>query len=63
MLPALIKTFGLVAVNPDTPLLDAVEVNKYAMKCGYFVHPDACTPDVIAFLKTRQANFNSTFYK
>ena len=63
MLPALIKTFGLVAVNPDTPLLDAVEVNKYAMKCGYFVHPDACTPDVIAFLKTRQANLNSTFYK
>lgn len=63
MIPALIKFFKLVAVKPDEILLNPVEVNKYAMKCGYIVHPKACTSDVIEFLKTQKANLNSTFYK
>lgn len=63
MIPALIKFFNIVAVSPTDTKLDAVEVNSYAMRCGYFVHPDACTPDVVVFLKSQQANFNSTFYK
>lgn len=55
--------FKTVAVASGTSLLDAEEVNKYAMACGYIVHPDACTPDAVAFLKSEKANFNTTFYK
>lgn len=63
MVPALIKYFNVVAVAPDAILLDAVEVNKYAMKCGFIVHPKACTSDAVLFLKSQQANLNITFYK
>lgn len=63
MIPSLIKLFDLVAVTPGTTLLDPVETNGLAMQCGYFVHPDACTPDAVTFLKSQQANLNSTFYK
>lgn len=33
------------------------------MKCGYIVHPEACTADVLKFLETQEVNLNSTFYK
>lgn len=63
MVPELIKFFELVAVSSDEKLLDAVKVNEAAMKCGYIVHPDACTADVLKFLETQEVNLNSTFYK
>lgn len=63
MIPELIKYFKVVAVAPNATLLDAAEVNKYAMKCGYLVYPEACTADVVTFLRTQKANLNSTFYK
>ncbi len=63
MVPELIKFFKLVAVSSDEKLLDAVKVNEVAMKCGYIVHPDACTSDVLKFLETQEVNLNSTFYK
>lgn len=63
MVPELIKFFNLVAVSSDEKLLDAVKVNEAAMKCGYIVHPDACTADVSKFLETQEVNLNSTFYK
>ena len=62
MVPSLIKLFKTVAVRPDEHLLDPVEVNAYALRCGYFVMPGACTADCIAFLKTQEMNPNSTFY-
>ncbi len=52
-----------MAVAPDENLLNPVEVNSFAMECGYIVHPKACTADVIQFLKTQNANLNTTFYK
>lgn len=63
MVPELIKFFKLVAVSYDEKLHDAVKVNEAAMKCGYIVHPDACTSDVLKFLETQEVNLNSTFYK
>jgi len=63
MISALIKYFKLVAVAPNENLLNPVEVNSFAMECGYIVHPKACTADVIQFLKTQNANLNTTFYK
>ncbi len=63
MLPDLIKLFNLVAVSPDETLLNAVEINQCAMRCGYFIHPRACTADVVTFLKSQEENLNSTFYK
>lgn len=63
MIARLIKLFDRVAVEPDTPLLDPTKVNVLAMKCGYIVHPDACTSDAVTFLQDCKVNYNSTFYK
>jgi len=63
MITDLIKFFKVVAVRPDENLLDPVQVNAYAIRCGYFVMPAACTAGCITFLKTQEANLNSTFYK
>lgn len=63
MVPSLIKLFNVVAVSPDAQLLDSVDVNALAVKCGYFVMPEACTPDVMAFLKDQKTNVNATFLK
>lgn len=62
MIPDLIKFFNCVAVKPDTPLLSPEIVNQLAAKCGYLVHPFACTEDVVKFLKSRVDNYNTTFY-
>lgn len=63
MIPELIKLFNCVAVRPGEHLFKAETVNMLAARCGYLVHPDACTQDVVKFLESRQANFNSTFYE
>ncbi|MCM1505406.1 MAG: hypothetical protein NC127_09450 [Muribaculum sp.] len=63
MLPSLIKIFKTVAVADKYKLLDAELVNKSAMKCGYIVHPAACTSDVVEFIESQTINPNSTFYK
>ncbi len=63
MIPELIKLFKVVAVDTGETLLDPVQVNAYAMRCGYFVMPGACTTDCISFLKSQEMNPNSTFYK
>lgn len=63
MLPELIRIFKCVAVKPGEHLFNPEMVNQLAARCGYLVHPDACTQDVIKFLETQQANFNTTFYK
>lgn len=52
----------VVAVAPGEKLLPAAEMNKFAMKCGYLVAPEACTESCMAFLQSQDANFNSTFY-
>lgn len=38
-------------------------VNSLAAQCGYLVHPDCCTNDVLEWLRTQYINPNSTFYK
>lgn len=38
-------------------------MNEKAMKAGYLIHPDCCTPDVDKFLDNQSYNPNSTFYK
>jgi hypothetical protein len=38
-------------------------VNKLAVRVGYLVSSDACTDDVITYLKSKDYNPNSTFYK
>ena len=63
MIPALIKLFNVVAVKPGEQLLDYKSLNAGAVKCGYFVMPEACTMDVVDFLSDQQTNFNATFLK
>lgn len=63
MLPDLIKLFNCVAVRPDEHLIDAESVNKLGARCGYLVHPAACTVDVVRFFENQEANYNTTFYK
>lgn len=63
MVPELIKLFKAVAVKPDDTLLDPIQVNAYALRCGYMVMPEACTADCIKFLKSQEMNPNSTFYR
>ena len=63
MIIDLISLFNCVAVRPDEELLDPAEINLLASRCGYLVHPDACTRDVERFLKARVSNLNTTFYK
>lgn len=63
MLPDLIKLFNCVAVGPDDRLFDPDMVNKLAARCGYLVHPAACTANVVEFLQGRVDNYNTTFYK
>lgn len=59
----LIKEFNTVAVAPETPLIDPAAVNTIAVKAGYSVMPEACTAEVVEFLKQQSSNFNTTFYK
>ncbi len=63
MIPALIKLFNVVAVKPGEQLLDYKSLNARAVKCGYFVMPEACTMDIVDFLSYQQTNFNATFLK
>lgn len=52
-----------MAVSPTAQLLDSTDVNVLAVKCGYFVMPEACTADVVTFLKDQKTNVNATFLK
>lgn len=38
-------------------------INKYAISLGYLVHPDLCNNEVFEWLKSKDRNYNSTFYK
>lgn len=42
---------------------DFSTVNKLAVQLGYIVHPDCCTTEVYEWLKSKQMNYNATFYK
>lgn len=63
MIPDLIKLFNCVAVKPGEHLFNPEMVNMIAARCGYLVHPEACTKDALKFVESRAGNFNSTFYK
>ena len=63
MIPQLIKYFNCVAVKPGEHLFKPEMVNQLAARCGYLVHPQACTQDVVKFLQEEVSNYNSTFYK
>lgn len=39
------------------------ELYKLAAKTGYIIHPDCCNGSVLRWLRTKEVNFNSTFYK
>ena len=47
----------------DSPKVDPSKVNAEAVKRGYFVTEAACNQDVLKWLKTTEADVNSTFYK
>ena len=59
---ALIKLFNCCIVD-NTCNEDPTELNKYAMKRGYVVHPDVCNTHVRRFLDDVAVNPNATFYK
>lgn len=44
-------------------LLDFAMVNGEAIKRGYLVKPEACTKEVLDFIKSETINPNATFYK
>jgi hypothetical protein len=39
------------------------QVIELALKVGYIIHPSCVNKTVVEFLKTKQVNYNSTFYK
>ncbi len=57
-----LKLFGqaIVAKNKST---EFEKVNKVAVALGYLVHPSICTDEVYLWLKGKEVNYNSTFYK
>ncbi len=57
-----ISLFNVAVKGHTTPLLQK-KCTEYAAKLGYAIHPDACTEETLAWLKSQQADFNSTFYQ
>jgi len=47
----------------DDKKLSFEYVNKITVPKGYLIHPDACSDEVINFIKTKTFDYNSTFYK
>ena len=60
---SLIEMFGCTTVSAKSKMVNAVALNKDAMRVGYFVQPEACTQDVQDFIDSLDVNYNSTFYK
>lgn len=56
------KLFG-VSVKNFSSKLDFYQINKMAVKRGYFVMPDACNTDTLDFLTHIYEDYNKTFYK
>ena len=57
----LISTLNESIYVDDVSLFAAV--NKYAVKAGYIVHPNACSKATLAWAKELAINPNSTFFK
>lgn len=51
------------ALVEDNEKIPYYELNKQATKLGYIIHPDCCTKSVESWLKTKNVNYNATFYK
>lgn len=47
----------------STEVLNFNTVNKKTVKCGYLVHPNVCSMDVLDYVLAKQIDYNSTFYK
>lgn len=60
----LIEYFGVALKEADKLSADRHnELLKLAAKTGYIVHPDCCNSSVLRWLRTKDVNMNSTFYK
>ena len=60
----LIEYFGVALKENDVLSRDKHnELLKLAAKTGYIIHPDCCNASVLRWLRTKEVNFNSTFYK
>lgn len=60
----LIEYFGVALKENEVLSRDKQnELLKLATKTGYIVHPDCYNGSVLNFLRTKDVNFNSTFYK
>lgn len=57
----IIKLFNSALKKKNT--LNFAEVNKFAVKLGYLVHPDLCSDETLEYLKSQSVDYNSTFYK
>lgn len=51
---------GMIPVKGNLSFKD---VNEFAVKHGYLVHPDLCNQDVIDLIELNEINYNATFYK
>lgn len=56
----LISMFNVALKGDKT---NFAKVNAESMKAGYFIHPDCCTREALAWAISQKVNFNSTFYK
>lgn len=60
----LIEYFGVALKESDKLSADRHnELLKLAAKTGYIIHPDCCNASVLRWLRTKDVNMNSTFYK
>jgi hypothetical protein len=60
----LIEYFGVALKENEVLSRDKHnELLKLAAKTGYIIHPDCCNASVLKWLRTKDVNMNSTFYK
>ena len=60
----LIEYFGVALKESDTLSVEKVkELRKLSAKTGYIIHPDCYNSSVLRWLRTKDINMNSTFYK
>lgn len=60
----LIEYFNCNVVNNEKfTESEWIELNKKAMKVGYWIHRDAANSYIVKFINSKDINYNSTFYK
>ena len=56
-----LKTFNKAVATGIT--LPFNVLNENSLKLGFIIHPELCNEEVLNWVKSKQSDYNSTFYK